>query len=99
MSAAICFGVEFEMVVRPKQATITDLEPYFDNAPVEALLDGESKHRFRRSAIHRYIRHMFQSSGIRMYDPENDDDDDEELYWMWTITPDGSIEDRQEQCR
>lgn len=93
MSTAIRFGVGFEMVVRAKQTTVIELERYFDNAPLETLLDEEFKHRFCRSVIHRYIRDQFQSSAIRVYDLENDDDDDEEPYSKWTITPDGSIDD------
>ncbi|OAQ67115.1 amidoligase enzyme domain-containing protein [Pochonia chlamydosporia 170] len=98
MSEQIRFGVEFEMVVRPKEETIKLLESLFefDHRDANVLqthdLGCTDRRVPNRNAIVRFIESYLRQTGIEVNDSSAckkflDDVD----YTKWTVTTDPSI--------
>ncbi len=63
MATNIRFGVEFEMVVQPKEGFLDDVDVLYDNPT---------------KAVHEYIRGIFQDAGIPVYSGDDDMENEEQ---------------------
>lgn len=84
---AFTFGVEIEILVRPKEHIVEEMEKPFHNDAEDQSYHGKRRNRIR-IAIHQALTSYFNQAGV---EAKTDYDEEDQEWREWTMTPDVSI--------